>query len=67
MTEDHLHYHRRERKYANLPPDIIPSSESLQDTIDRTIPFFESHILPDLKRGRNVLVVAHRFVGFVNS
>jgi 2,3-bisphosphoglycerate-dependent phosphoglycerate mutase len=38
----------------------IPCSESLQDTLDRTIPLWDSHILPDLKAGRNVMIVAHR-------
>jgi bisphosphoglycerate-dependent phosphoglycerate mutase len=38
----------------------VPVTESLQDTIDRTIPLWDSHILPDLRAGRNVLVMAHR-------
>lgn len=37
-----------------------PLTESLQDTIDRTIPLWDSHILPDLRAGRNVMIVAHR-------
>ncbi|WP_268224454.1 2,3-bisphosphoglycerate-dependent phosphoglycerate mutase [Sinomicrobium oceani] len=43
------------RSYDVAPP----GGESLKDTYDRTIPYFESHILPLLSEGKNVLVVAH--------
>jgi 2,3-bisphosphoglycerate-dependent phosphoglycerate mutase len=38
----------------------MPITESLEDTISRTAPLWHSHILPDLKAGRNVMIVAHR-------
>ncbi len=43
------------RSYDVAPPN----GESLKDTAARTLPFFESRILPDLKAGKNVLVAAH--------
>lgn len=43
------------RSYDVAPP----GGESLKDTAARTIPYFESKILPDLKAGKNVLVSAH--------
>ena len=36
-----------------------PGGESLKDTYNRVIPYFESHIHPRLKRKQNVLIVAH--------
>ena len=36
-----------------------PGGESLADTYDRVVPFFTSHVLPELRQNRNVLVVAH--------
>jgi len=36
-----------------------PGGESLADTAARVLPFWESPILPDLRAGKNVLVVAH--------
>lgn len=36
-----------------------PGGESLADTAARVIPYWESHILPDLRAGKNLLVVAH--------
>jgi len=36
-----------------------PGGESLADTAARVLPYWEAHILPELKAGRNVLVAAH--------
>jgi 2,3-bisphosphoglycerate-dependent phosphoglycerate mutase len=44
------------RRSYDIPP---PNGESLKDTAARTIPYFESKILPDLKDGKNILIVAH--------
>src|SRR5205814_7031716 len=43
------------RSYDVKPPD----GESLKDTAARTLPYFDSTILPELRAGRNVLVAAH--------
>ncbi len=36
-----------------------PGGESLKDTYDRVIPYFENFIQPELDAGKNVLIVAH--------
>jgi 2,3-bisphosphoglycerate-dependent phosphoglycerate mutase len=33
--------------------------ETLKDVHKRVIPYFEKHILPDLKHSKNVLIAAH--------
>ncbi len=43
------------RSYDVAPP----GGESLKDTAARTLPYFRSQILPDLRAGKNVLVCAH--------
>ena len=45
-----------ERRYAGV---AVPATESLKDTIARVLPYWEAAILPELKAGRRVLVVAH--------
>jgi len=47
--------HQWRRSYDISPP----GGESLQDTAERVIPYFEAYIAPLLRDGRNVLVVAH--------
>jgi 2,3-bisphosphoglycerate-dependent phosphoglycerate mutase len=44
------------RRSYDVPP---PNGESLKDTAERTLPFFERCILGDIAQGKNVLVVAH--------
>ncbi|WP_254413437.1 2,3-bisphosphoglycerate-dependent phosphoglycerate mutase [Dyadobacter diqingensis] len=40
--------------------DIIPPhGESLKDTYDRVVPYFEKEIKPKLAAGKNILIVAH--------
>ncbi len=51
--EEQVHIWRRS---YDVPP---PGGESLKDTRERTLPFFERAILGDIKQGKNVLVVAH--------
>jgi 2,3-bisphosphoglycerate-dependent phosphoglycerate mutase len=36
-----------------------PGGESLADTAARVLPYWEARLLPDLRAGRNLLVVAH--------
>lgn len=43
------------RSYDIAPPN----GESLKDTAARVIPYFESEIAPQLKVGKNIVIVAH--------
>ena len=44
------------RRSYDVPP---PNGESLKDTQARVAPYYESEIMPLLRAGKNVLVVAH--------
>jgi 2,3-bisphosphoglycerate-dependent phosphoglycerate mutase len=46
-------------RYSDLTLGQMPRSESLQDTEDRLMPFWQDQIAPELKKGKNVLVVSH--------
>lgn len=37
----------------------VPGGETLKDVSERVLPFYEQHILEDLKNGKNVIVAAH--------
>lgn len=37
----------------------IPKGETLKDVYNRVVPYYQAQILPYLKNGKNVLVVAH--------
>lgn len=51
--EEQVHIWRR--SYDVAPP----GGESLKDTRDRVIPYYEEHIRPLIEQGKNVLIVAH--------
>ena len=51
--EDQVHIWRRS---YDTPP---PGGESLKDTANRVLPYFEETILPSLVAGKNILVAAH--------
>ena len=51
--EKQVHIWRR--SYDVAPP----GGESLKDTADRVLPYYEAAIWPEVKAGRNVLVSAH--------
>lgn len=36
-----------------------PNGESLKDTADRVIPYYEANIAPKLKAGKNIIIAAH--------
>ena len=43
--------------YKNIPKDKIPDTESLKDTYERVIPYFEKNILDKLNK--NIIIAAH--------
>lgn len=46
-------------RYRRLSPQVVPVTECLKDTLERTLPYWEDAIVPDLRAGRVVLVAAH--------
>lgn len=49
----------KDRRYANLPQDVVPDGENLKVTLERVLPFWEDQIAPALLSGKRVLVTAH--------
>lgn len=45
--------------YREVPPEQLPRTESLADTIARAVPYFRAEIAPALSAGKRVLVAAH--------
>jgi 2,3-bisphosphoglycerate-dependent phosphoglycerate mutase len=45
--------------YASLPDEVVPRTECLKDVVVRMLPYWYDAVVPDLRSGRTVLVVAH--------
>lgn len=46
-------------RYRLLAPDVLPASECLKDVVARVLPYWYDRIVPQLRAGLDVLVVAH--------
>jgi len=51
-------YPGNDPKYKDLDPNDIPRGESLEDTIKRVLPYWESEIVPAINSGKKVIVSA---------
>lgn len=59
LAWDDPRHPRFDPRYADLDQETLPATESLHDTLERVLPYWESHITEDLRRGKPVLVSAH--------
>jgi 2,3-bisphosphoglycerate-dependent phosphoglycerate mutase len=46
-------------RYSWMPPELLPATECLADVVERMLPYWYDAIVPDVRRGRRVLVAAH--------
>jgi 2,3-bisphosphoglycerate-dependent phosphoglycerate mutase len=46
-------------RYANVPKELLPATESLKITLERVMPAWDEAIAPELRAGRDVLIAAH--------
>jgi 2,3-bisphosphoglycerate-dependent phosphoglycerate mutase len=59
LAPDDERHPRFDPRYAGVPAPELPATESLKETLARVLPFWHARIAPELRSGRNVLVVAH--------
>ena len=45
--------------YKDIDSQKLPNSESLKDTLERVKPLWMNKIVPQIKNGKNVMIVAH--------
>ena len=59
MDADDARSERNDRRYAKLTPGQLPLTECLKGTIDRVLPFWNEAMVPAIKAGKRIVVVAH--------
>ncbi|XP_041972297.1 phosphoglycerate mutase 2 [Aricia agestis] len=62
MEKDHPYYEAivKDPRYASDPkPEEFPMFESLKLTIERTLPYWNNVIVPQIKEGKNIIIAAH--------
>ena len=50
---------RHDRRYERLAPDVLPATECLKDVVARVLPYWHDRVIPQLRAGLAVIVVAH--------
>ncbi len=48
-----------DRRYAEVPRDLLPVGECLQDTVNRVVPYWTREILPKVAAGERIIIAAH--------
>jgi len=51
LTEDDDRNPAKQVAYRNVDPNELPLTESLKETIERAVPYYESEILPHILKG----------------
>jgi 2,3-bisphosphoglycerate-dependent phosphoglycerate mutase len=60
MEKSDERYAGNQRVYRdNLKDDEIPLTESLKETVARFVPYYQAEIEPQIRAGKQVLIVAH--------
>lgn len=59
LSPDDPRWPGSDRRYAEVARADLPATESLQDTVLRFLPYWQTVIMPSLESGRRVLIVAH--------
>ncbi len=59
LTTDDERFPGHDRRYKDLTAEELPLTECLKDTVARFLPYWFDTIVPAVKSGKKVLVVAH--------
>ena len=59
MEKTNLNHPSKNKAYINIPSEKIPNCESLKNTFERVMPYYEKNIKPLLLSKKNILVSAH--------
>ena len=58
LTKNDKRWPGNDLKYKGIDKKFLPLAESLKDTVKRVAPYWKKEILPELKKGKKVLVSA---------
>jgi len=59
LAVDDPRFPGRDARYATVDEAVLPRTESLKDTVARFLPYWHREIVPAVRAGRRVMIVAH--------
>ena len=59
LTPDDERFPARDPRYSDVPPDQLPLTECMKDTVERVLPYWNETIVPQISAGKRVIIAAH--------
>lgn len=59
LEETDKRHPKFDARYKDIDPKNLPATESLKNTVARVVPFWENTIVPEIKKGKKIVVAAH--------
>jgi 2,3-bisphosphoglycerate-dependent phosphoglycerate mutase len=59
LPEDNAYHPVNDARYRDVPPALLPASESLKTTLERVQPYWDGEIAPHLEAGETTVIAAH--------
>ena len=59
MDENDDRHPSKDLLYNNIKQELLPSSESLKDTVKRVMPVIKDVLIPEIKNNKKIMIVAH--------
>jgi 2,3-bisphosphoglycerate-dependent phosphoglycerate mutase len=59
LEEDDPRFPGHDRRYHDVPKGELPLTECLKDTVNRFLPYWFDTIIPTVRSGKRVIIVAH--------
>ncbi len=59
LSEGDSRHPCHDRRYADVPRNVLPATESLKTTLERVLPYWHEAIVPELEKKKRVLICAH--------
>lgn len=59
LEKDDPRHPINDKTYKDVPKEMLPSGESLKETIARVIPYWVEHIVPEVVANKKIIISAH--------
>ena len=59
MNENDERHPSKDLLYNNVNQKLLPSSESLEDTVKRVMPLLKDVLIPEIMNNKKIMIVAH--------
>jgi len=59
LEESDERHPKHDPRYADVPRERLPATESLKTTVERVVPYWNETIAPQIRAGKRVIIAAH--------